>query len=412
MKCIIIGNSTAAIGCIEGIRSVSDKANITVISNEPHTSYSRPLISYLLAGKTTLEKMRVRPADFYEKNKVTLICPATAQSIDSEKKIVTLSDGKTVPYDKLLIATGARPFIPPIAGLDKISFHTFLTLDDALNLQKVVLPNSRVLIIGAGLIGVKCAEGLWGSVGSITIVDVADRVLPSVLDQTAADMVRAHIESKGIEVILNNAVSKVEEGKAHLKDGSILPFDILVVASGVAPNTQLAVAEGCTVGRGIITDTHQRTCLPNIYAAGDCTDSLDVASGIQKNLAVLPNAYMQGETAGINMAGGDKIFDKATALNALSLFGLHTMTAGVYSGQEHTHTNGESYKKLFTENGHLVGFILVSDVDRAGIYTSLIRNRTPLDTIDFDLIFEKPSLMAFSKKVRTEQLGFDGRNAT
>jgi NAD(P)H-nitrite reductase large subunit len=403
---VIIGNSTAAIGCIEGIRSVDENGPITVISDEPYPAYSRPLISYLLYGSTTEEKMRTRPADFYETQKVKTMLGKKAVHVDSQHKTVTLDSGESISFDKLLIATGSRPFIPPMEGLEHVEKKfTFLKLDDAKALQENLRPESRVLIIGAGLIGLKCAEGIRDRVGSITVVDLADRILPSILDPTGSKMIQQHIEKHGISFLLGDSVAKFEKNRAHLKSGKTVDFDLLVIAVGVRPNTQLAAEAGCQVGKGIVIDEHSATSIPDIYAAGDCCECRDITSGQRRILAILPNAYLQGETAGVNMAGGEKSFANAVPMNAIGFFGLHVLTAGSYDGEEIVESGTGTYKKLIVRDNLLKGFILIGEIARAGIYTSLIREQIPLNTVDFELLKKKPQLMAFTAERRAEKLG-------
>ena len=164
------------------------------------------------------------------------------------------------------------------------------------------------------------------------------------------------------------------------------------------------IPEQQEVNRGILVDTHSATTVPDIYAAGDCTVSHDIAADTDRILAILPNAYLQGEAAGVNMAGGDKVFDQAFPMNASGFLGLHMITAGSYDGEEFVTKTETSYKKLVVRDNKLVGFILIGDVDRGGIYTSLIRDQVPLDTIDFDLIRQHPQLMAFAKAERAKKL--------
>ena len=406
MNYVIIGNSTAAVGCIEGIRSVDPAGPITVVSDEPYPAYSRPLISYLLYGKTTEEKMRIRPADFYEANGVRTMLGKRAVRIDRDRKAVLLDSGESIPFDKLLVATGSRPFVPPMPGLERVeNKFSFMTLDDAKALGAVLSPQSRVLIIGAGLIGLKCAEGIRDRAGLITVVDLADRILPSILDPEGSAMVQKHIEAQGIEFVLGDSVGEFEKNRAHLKSGKTVDFDVLVVAVGVRPNTELAAGAGCAVGRGIAVDARSATSVPDVYAAGDCCECDDVASGQRRILAILPNAYLQGEAAGVNMAGGDRRFTNAVPMNAIGFFGLHVLTAGSYDGEEWVETKPGVYKKLVVRDNLLRGFILIGEVARAGIYTSLIRERTPLDTVDFELLKEKPQLMAFTTERRAVKLG-------
>ena len=395
-KYVIIGNSAGGIGCVEGIRSIDKDGEITLIASEPHHTYSRPLISYLLYGKTDEQRMKYRPDSFYKDNKVKKMLGKTVVSIDKKEKKVLLSDGKEVPYEKLLVATGSVPFVPPMDGLDKVKKKfSFMTLDDAHKLEKAITSQSKVLIVGAGLIGLKCAEGINDKVESITVVDLADRILPSILDSDGSEVVRKHIESQGVKFYLSDSVKKFEKNRATLVSGTEIDFDILVLAVGVRPCVSLIKDIGGKVNRGIVTDNKCRTSIKDIYAAGDCTD---------KVMALLPNAYMQGETAGINMAGGDASYDNAIPMNAIGFFGLHIITAGTYEGESYVCADDSNYKKLFYKSNRLKGYIMIGDVKRAGIYTSLIKKRTPLSSIDFDLIKEKPQLMAFSRKSRKEFL--------
>ena len=406
MDIVIIGNSAAAVGCIEGIRQSDKESSITVISKEPYPTYSRPLISYLLYGKTTEQGMLYRPESFYRDNHVTFMAGKTVKAIHKDEKNVLLEDGSLIKYDKLLIATGSTPFIPPIQGLDTVPYQsTFLSLDDAKFIQAAVTPETRVLIMGAGLIGLKCAEGIQRLVKSITVVDLADRILPSILDEQGSDLVKAHMEEHGITFILSDSVTRFEENRAYLSSGRTVDFDLLVIAVGVRPNVELAKDIGIHVGRGIQVDADGRTSQPDIYAAGDCTESFDITSGERRVLALLPAAYMQGESAGIHMVGGEKPYDKAIPMNAIGFFGLHMITAGSYDGESYIESGTGTYKRLVTKDGLLKGYILIGDVARAGIYTAMIRNQVPLDTVDFDLLREKPQLMAFSRKDREEMLG-------
>ncbi len=406
MKYLLIGNSTAAVAAAEAIRAADGAGEITMLSREPEHTYSRPLISYLLKGKTDERRMRYRPADFYEQNRITLRY-GEAAAIDADAHAVTLSDGETLPYDRLLVATGSRPFVPPIPGLETVGNRfTFMSLADARALGEALRPDARVLIMGAGLIGLKCAEGIHDRVGSITVVDLADRVLPSILTAEAAAPVQSHLEKQGVSFILSDGVASFDGGAATLKSGRTVDFDLLVIAVGVRPETELVSRAGGAVERGIVTDETGLTTLPDVYAAGDCTQCLDAASGQTKILALLPCAYMQGETAGIRMSGGEKTPQPAIPMNAIGFMGMHMVTAGSYEGEQILREKpGKSFKQLFVKDGYLKGFIMLGDVRRAGIYTNIIRNRIPLSQLDFELLRDKPQLIAFSKGFRAQKLG-------
>ncbi len=464
MRYVIIGNSAAGIGAVEGMRQVDQNGAITLITSEPHHTYSRPLISYLLRGKVTEEKMKYRGDDFYAEHDVRLL-HATATSIDVEAKQVVLSDGGRVPYDKLLVATGSSAFVPPFEGIETVKDRfTFMSLDDAKSLDGALGPDKRVLVVGAGLIGLKCAEGILGRVASVTVTDLAPRILSSILDEDGARLVQDHLESKGIAFRLSDGVKRFEGDTAIFEGGGTVDFDVLVLAVGVRPN--VALLNGvANIDGGIVVDEESATSVADVYAAGDCTQTRDASSGRSRVMALLPNAYMQGECAGVNMAGGRKKFDKAIPMNAIGFFGLHVITAGNYEGETYTECGEGRYKRLFyseekstgaeqvpqsgtsercdsqstlldlkgkstgaeqvpqsgtskrcdSQSTHfyseeksaskLNGYILVGDVEKAGIYTSLVRENTPLDTIDFALVCEKPGLMAFAKEDRMAKLG-------
>lgn len=406
MRYVIIGGSAAAIGCIEGVRSVDKTGEIILITGETEWNYSRPLISYLLEGKTTRDKMWCRPDSFFTRNGVTVKAGVLATTLDAGDRTVRLSTGERLAYDRLLAATGSRPFVPPIPGLETVErTFCFQTLSDASALAEALRPESRVLILGAGLTGVKCAEGIRGLCAQIAIADLAPRVLPAVLDDTAAAMVQARMEEKGVRFYLNDSAAAFRGNTARLQSGTELEFDVLVTAVGVRPNTQLVADAGGAVDRGILVDGRCATTLPDVYAAGDCAQGYDAVSGEKRMLPLWPNAVLQGETAGINMAGGRADYTQGIALNASGVFGLHMITAGSYEGESFTVQRDGSYKRLVTADGVLKGVIMVGDVSRAGIYTDLIRKKKPLSEIDFDLIRESPQLMAFSQKGRRVQLG-------
>lgn len=407
MKYVIIGNSAAAIGTVQGIRQVDKTGQIVMISDEEYHTYSRPLISYWLKGDVTEKNMRYRDEDFYEKNDVDTLFGTKVIKINPSAKTVTIENGNEISYDKLMVATGSKPFIPPMEGLDKVAKKfTFMTFDSAKAVKEAVTEGAKVLIVGAGLIGLKAAEALEHYGADMTVIDLADRILPSILDEDASAIMQKHIESKGVKFILGTSVKEFSENSALLNNGDTVEFDMVILAVGVRPNTELIAEAGGTVNRGIVTDQKQAVNgLKDVYAAGDCTESLDITTGQQKILALLPNAFMQGEIAGQNMAGKEMYYLNAIPMNAIGFFGLHIITAGSYEGEAFTETDGtNNYKKLVTKDNELKGFILMGDVKRAGIYTYMIKWHMPIDECDFETLKTKPQLMAFSREYRNEKL--------
>ena len=403
---VIIGNGVAATGCIEGIRSVDKEGAITVVSEENHEVYCRPLISYYLEKKTDLERMHYRDGAFYERMGCKVLYGRKAVSIDKEKKEVVLVDGTILSYTSLCLATGSSPFLPSFEGLEMVpEKYSFLTLDDALALEKAISDTSRVLIIGAGLIGLKCAEGIAARVASVTVCDLADRVLSSILDDNAAAIVQKHLEAHGLSFLLGDSVARFDKGTAHMNSGAAVDFDVLVLAIGVRANIALAKDAGGDVGRGIRIDPHMQTSLPDIYAAGDCAEGMDISSGEAKVLAILPNAVLQGYTAGQNMAGENVTFEKGIPMNSIGLFGLHIMTAGTYEGDVYEETTKDSLKRIYTKDDLLKGFMLIGLEERAGILTSMIREKTPLSSVNFEIMKKVATTAAFPADIRRKKFG-------
>ncbi len=408
MEYVILGNSAAAVGCIEGLRKCDKEGRITVISDEPHHVYSRPLISYYLAGKVSAKNMVYRKTDFYEKLGVETMFGKKAAAIDPKGKTVTLDSGETVKYDKLLVATGSSPFVPPTEGLKaQDNFYTFLKYDDALGIEKWISKDANVVVVGAGLIGLKAAEGIAPVAGSVHVVEMAPRVLPMILDEAAAAPVQKRLEENGVTFHLGMTVAEVV-GEQHiekviLKDGTELPCDVLVMGVGVRPNVAEAKAAGVDVNRGILVDETMRTNVADIWAAGDVTEGVDAVTGERKIMALWPNAYAQGRAAGCDMAGQKDDFGGVFPMNAVGFFGLSVITAGVQGGEgtqllsKYDEKTGAS-KRFYVKDDRLVGMILVGDVDRAGIYTYLMSERIPLSSLEGPLTDDGFGLMALGQE--------------
>ncbi len=415
MKYVIIGASAAGLACAEQIRKEDKSGGITVLSKESYLPYSRPTISYYLKGAVKEKDMYLRKASYYASNGIEIVMGAEVTAVDRKAKTVK-AGRKTYPYDKLCICTGSKPFVPPIKNVSgKTNVFTFLDLAAAKAVKAAVNENTRAVVIGAGLIGMKAAEGLSKICRSVDVVELSPRILPSILDMKSSNGVKKYIEEKGrIRFHLGDTVKEAESrGKrltsVVLKSGSKLQCDILVVAVGVRPETELAEKAGLEVNRGIITDTEtMQTSDKDIYAAGDCTVSVDMLDGSKKIIALYPNAVYQGRAAGSQMAGGCIKLDGTYSVNAIDFYGLRICTCGLINAEggqysDKTVQNGDSYKRLVFENNRLVGFVLINASENAGIYTSLIENKTDLSALEYD-ITETPSLFLFEKSVRAKKL--------
>ena len=402
-KYVLIGGSIATEGAIEGILSVEKNADITVICGEKRPLYSRPLISYALEKKTTDEKMYFHGEDYYEKKGVKAVY-AVAEKIDAEKKVV-IAEGKEYPYDELLVATGSKPFVPPIKGLESVTKqHTFYTMDDMLGLRADLEKGGKVLIVGAGLIGMKCAEGVKVYTDDIVIADMAPRPLPAATTPEAGMIVQERLSSI-IDFRLNAALDHFDGNKAVFGSGEEVTFDILVLALGVRPQVGLLKEIGAEVNRGIIVNEKMQTNLPHIYAAGDVVESYEAVGENKRLLQLFPSAYLGGKTAGKNMAGEAAAFLTDIPMNATNLFGVRITSAGLFIGEKTEVTMGEDYRALYTEDGVIKGFILIGDSARAGILTDFIRKKRPIGNLDAKELLAGRDLSVYPAEERRAALG-------
>ncbi len=414
MKYLIIGASAAGLAAAESIRKYDTDGSVIILTEEDYLPYSRPSISYYLKGKVKESNMALRKPAFYKQNNIDVVTGAKVTSIDRQSKTVK-AGRKTYSYDRLCLATGSVPFVPPMENVSgKANALTFLDLAAVKEIKQMANEKTRAVVIGAGLIGMKAAEGLVKICKSVDVVELAPRVLPSILDEKSSKQVKKHLEDNGIKFHLENTVVKaVSKGKqitaVTLKDGKKLACDLLILAVGVRPCTELAEKAELEVNRGIITDTQtMQTSDSNIYAAGDCCVSTDMLDGSKKIIALWPNAVQQGTVAGAQMAGADLTVGGTYSVNAIDFFGLRICTCGLINAQGDEYRDiikkdGEEYKRLILKEDKLVGFVLINCSQNAGIYTSLISNQISLDTLEGD-ITDIPSIFLFDKDTRITKL--------
>lgn len=416
MDYVIIGNSAAGIGAVEGIRSVDKKGTIAVVSDEPYHTYSRPLISYFLGGKVETNDMYYRPKTFYTDYGVTTYFGRRVTKIDTAAKTVTMTGGKKLKYGKLLIATGGVPFVPPLKNLAGPGVFTFTKWDDAKEMRKRAREAKSAVVIGGGLIGLKCAEGLLVVGLDVTVVELADRVLSTVLDERGSRLFEGHLRKIGVNLITGDTATEVlrdGEGRVtgvKLKSGKLIEGEIVVVAIGVVPNT--AVIEGTKVKKekGILVDEHLKTSVKDVYAAGDCVETFDVLRKIRRPQPIWPNAYEQGRTAGLNMAGEEINYPGSFGMNSLEIEGLPSITVGMYeaAGQKYEILQKidpakMTYKKVVLENDRIVGAVFIGDIDRAGIMTGLIKDRVNIKAFKRDLLGDNFGYAMFPMSLRQER---------
>lgn len=414
MKYLIIGNSVAAVGAVEGIRRIDSESPVTMIADEPYPAYSRPLISYYLEDKVSENEMGYREADFYNKNRVNACFGVRATQIHPDIKQVCLDNGEMVSYDRLLIATGSRPVLPPLKGLgdlEKEGVFFFNRLDDVKALRSYLRTDFRVAVVGAGLTGLKAAEALVHKGMRVTVADIAPFPLSAILDEVGAAIVQRHLEKAGIEFRMGVPVVEiVGDNKVSglaLQDGSFVPSDAVIIAAGVQPNLELVENTGISINRGILVDNYMRTSLPDIYAAGDVSEGWDLLLRKRRIIATLPNAYRQGEVAGQNMAGRQAAYAGGIPMNSVNFFGLPVVTAGLsnYGEGEHERLtivgpDCSTYRSVTFQGNRLVGYICIGDINRTGILTALIRSGAPTGSIREKLLTGSFGLIDLPEEVR------------
>ncbi len=423
MNYLIVGNSVAAVGAIRAIRELDQQGNITVVSREKHNVYGRPLISYLLGGLITEKRMSYLPDNFYEQNRINLLLDSEVVAVDSKGKNIKLAGGDTIPYDKLLLATGGDPFIPPIEGLaDKDRIFTFTTWDDAAKLKGISADINRAVVIGGGLIGLKAAEGLNLLNKSVTVIELADRVLSSAFDRPAGKIVARKMKANGIDVITEDTVVRIEgEGGeisgVTLKSGDYILCDTVIVAIGVRPAAAFLKGSGVEVNRGIVVDNSMATSVKDIYAAGDVAEAADFFSGQKNPMPIWPDAYIQGDIAGTAMAGGAKDYEGGLAMNSIEFFKVSTISMGVTNPlnpaeyEIHTYQDIQNYqyRKIVLQDNRLVGAVLVGNVDRAGIFAGLIREKVDMTPFKDSLLSPDFGFINLSKEIRSRLFGPQGK---
>ncbi|GFP25184.1 hypothetical protein HKBW3S43_01096 [Candidatus Hakubella thermalkaliphila] len=414
MKYLIIGNSAAAVGAIEAIRSQDRTNPITVISDEPYLTYSRPLISYLLAGQVSQENMFYREKDFYEKNMVEARLGEKAISVDPESKSITLETGEKLFFNKLLVATGGTPIFPEVEGRDLGGVFTFTRWDDAERIMEFMARNriEKAVVVGGGLIGLKAAEALVERGVKVTVVELADRTLSITFDHQAAAMVEGYLEERGVDITTDNTVSlikgdnsKVE--KVILKDQREVQCQLLIFAIGVRPNIDLVRGTSIRVNRGIVVNKYLETSVPDIYAAGDVAEAFDLVMGIDRPIPIWPSAYIQGTVAGYNMAGLPREYGGWFAMNSVEICGLPTISVGLtvppedgYEILEDHHPQELTYRKIVLKDDLVVGAIFIGRIDRAGIITGLIKDRVKVTSFREHLLREDFGLVWLPKEYR------------
>lgn len=405
MRYVIIGNGAAGNAAVEAIRQQDQWGEVTLISDEPHPAYYRPLLPLLIEGQLADEAL-LRD-ELHSPPGVAAHLGQRATAIDAREKNVLLDTGERLGYDRLLLATGASPIWPPITGLEGKGVFVLRRLDDAKGIKATAAGARRAVVIGGGRIGAKSALALRHLGVEVTVVEMLPRIVPQQLDEAAAGIFTQALRAQGIELALGQTVRKVVRRRGGevrgviLEDGRFLNTDLIVVATGVHPNASLARQAGIAIGRGILVDRLLCTNEPDIYAAGNVVETADIVTGEPIISGTWTDAVAMGHCAGENMAGGRREYPGASRLlNAMELAGIPVISVGMIDPPKDGYQTfasrwDGSYRKLVFRDGVLVGFILVGEVERAGVYTTLIRERAPVGRFKEELVRGSISYASF-----------------
>jgi len=414
VKYLIIGNSAGGIGATEAIREIDKAGTITMVSEEPYPAYSRPLISEYLAERRPLERMLFRPADFYKKNNIQAVLGRTVERLDTYAHTTELDRGRRIAWEKLLLATGGSPIVPQMEGIGRGGVFTFTKLDDAKAIDQFLneYPKRtvRAVVIGGGLIGVSVTEALVKRGVEVTIVEMKERILNTILDEEASVLEEETLRQAEVEIITGHTVGKVSSywGDAvtgiTLDDGRPIPCELVILAIGVRPRTELISGSGVKTNRGIIVDRHMATSCPEVYACGDAAEAFDFVYGENRLNPIWPNAYLGGRIAGFNMAGITTEYQGGTAMNSLKYFGLPVISAGMVNPPDNSYEllskrYDHNYKKVVLKDGLVVGMVFVGDIEKSGIVFSLIKDRVNAESFKQALVAQDFGLVSLPEEI-------------
>jgi len=388
MKHLIIGSGPAGVVAAETLRKADPAAEITLLCGEGEPPYARMAIPYLLKGEIAEAGTHIRKdADHYDRLRIQLV-QARAKGIDAAHRTVDLGDGRALPFDRLLIATGSRPSREKIPGMDLPGVHSCWTLEDARTILAKARPGTRIVQMGAGFVGCIIMEGLLSRGVDLTILVRSGYMVRRMMNPTASGLIRTWCEAKGVKILTHTQPEGItlKDGalQVALGGGRVLPADIYLSAVGVDPNLDFLTGSGIDVDRGILVDPTMQTSVPGIYAAGDVAEATDCLTGRRQLNAIQPNAVEQGRIAALNMAGKAAQFRGSFVFNVLTTLGLVSSSFGEWqgvSGGESTEVLDEAryrYLNLQFDGDRLVGANCVGFADHVGAFRGLIEGRVRL----------------------------------
>ncbi len=395
LQLVLIGNGLAGMRTLEDLLDMApDRYEITVIGEEPWGNYNRIMLSPVLSGEKTIDDIMLHPIQWYADKGIKLIAGDAAEKIDRNRKCVVTQSGKEVSYDRLILATGSKPFMPPVAGIDLKGVITFRDIYDVNTMLDYCASKKNAVVIGGGLLGLEAAYGLKQRGMNVTVLHLMDRIMERQLDSQASQMLKHSIEQKGITVLTQantEALLGNDDGHVHtvrLKDGNELAADLVVFAVGIRPNMTLAQASGLRCNRGVIVNDTMQTFDPSIYAVGECIEHRGATFGLVEPL------WGQAFVCASHLAEHGRLTFKApTVPTQLKVSGVDVFSAGNFAPTddfEDIVLNDEKrqiYKRILVQNDRVIGAVLFGDTEDGAWYAELIADQTPVSTFRTKLLF-------------------------
>ncbi|MFX1496073.1 MAG: NAD(P)/FAD-dependent oxidoreductase [Promethearchaeota archaeon] len=394
MKFVIIGTGGAAVSSAEAIREYDQESEIIMISKEDNPPYSACLLCQYILEEEQRDTIFWKGKEFFNQMNITPILGKEVKKIQPESKKV-IFDSESIEYDKLLIAAGGDVYIPPIKGLDKHGIFTFKTLNETDNIYNWIKTHKieKAVILGAGFVGLDAAEGLKKKNMDVTIIEALDRVLPRMLDKEMGIIVKNILENNDIDLLLGSNVDKIL-GKKQVKsvkltNGTVLDADMVIIATGIKPNLELLRDSGIKTNLGVIINEYLETNIPDIFAAGDIVESMNILTGNRESILLWSNALIQGTIAGYNMIGKKIKYEGSSIQTLIKVFGVPIISDGEYEGEELKFFEDNVYKKMYLKNSTINGYILINTMQNAGVYHSLMITKREISKFKKFLLSEK-----------------------
>jgi len=384
MKLVVIGNGVAGITTARSVASQGADIDIHVFSSEPYAYYPRPRLVELLAGELTEEQMALHSRDWYEQRGIHTETARCVKTLGPKEHKIGFADGSVTGYDKLVLATGAHAWVPPIPGADLEGVSTLRTLADALALRDASRQHKRAVIIGGGLLGLDTAVALQANDLKVTVLEVLPWLLPRQLDREGAAVLQGILERRGLRVLTGEQCIGIEGSdrvaRLQLKSGPAIDADLVVVSAGVRSNTDLARDAGLACNRGVIVDNMMRTSDSDIYAVGDVAEFNGFVWGI------IPAALSQARVAAAQLTGDTTtVYEDIVPSTTLKVTGIDLTSVGEVNadGGDYQHVRYASeaegiYKKLVVKDGRVVGGILLGDRGDVRAVNRLINRGTDI----------------------------------